>query len=67
MPFARRAQLLNAAPGTSPATDKNMFTIPAKELISAGFADAINKLFNATVLTPGEELATLNLVARVAK
>ena len=29
--------------------------------------DAINKLFNATVLTPGEELATLNLVARVAK
>jgi hypothetical protein len=60
-------ELLNAAPGTSPATDKNMFTIPAKELISAGFADAINKLFNATVLTPGEELATLNLVARVAK
>jgi hypothetical protein len=35
-------------------------------LISTNFADAINKLFNATVLTPGQELATLSLVARVA-
>jgi hypothetical protein len=59
-------ELLNAAPGTSPTTDKNKFTISAKELISAAFADAINKLFNTTVLTPGQELATLNLVARVA-
>jgi hypothetical protein len=59
-------ELLNAAPGTSPATDKNRFTISAKELISTNFADAINKLFNATVLTPGQELATLSLVARVA-
>jgi hypothetical protein len=59
-------ELLNAAPGTSPTTDKNKFTISAKELIAAGFADAINKLFNATVLTPGQELATLNLVAREA-
>jgi hypothetical protein len=60
-------ELLNAAPGASPATDKNKFTISAKELISTDFADAINKLFNATVLTPGQELATLSLVARVAK
>jgi hypothetical protein len=60
-------ELLNAAPGTSPTTDKNKFTILAKELVAAGFADAINKLFNATVLTPGQELATLNLVAREAK
>ncbi len=60
-------ELLNAAPGTSPTTDKNKFTISAKELISTGFADAVNKLFNATVLTPGEELATLDSVARVAK
>ena len=60
-------ELLNAAPGTSPTTDKNRFIISAKELISAPFADAINKLFNTTVLTPGQELATLNLVARVAQ
>jgi len=60
-------ELLNAAPGTSPTTDKNKITILAKELVAAGFADAINKLFNATVLTPGQELATLNLVAREAK
>jgi hypothetical protein len=60
-------ELLNAAPGTSPTTDKNKFIISAKELISTAFADAINKLFNVTVLTPGQELATLNLVARVAK
>jgi hypothetical protein len=60
-------ELLNAAPGTSPTTDKNKFTISAKELVTAGFADAINKVFNATVLTPGLELATLNLVAREAK
>ena len=60
-------ELLNAAPGTSPATDKNKFTISAKELISTEFADAVNKLFNATVLTPGQELATLSLVARVAQ
>ena len=60
-------QLLNAAPGTSPTRDKNKFTISAKELISAGFADAINQLFNATVLTPGEQLATLELVAHEAK
>jgi hypothetical protein len=60
-------ELLNAATGTSPATDKNKFTISAKELISTEFADAINKLFNATVLTPGQELATLSLVARVAQ
>jgi len=60
-------ELLNAAPGTSPTTDKDKFTISAKELISTDFAAAINKLFNATVLTPGQELATLSLVARVAK
>jgi hypothetical protein len=60
-------ELLNAATGTAPATDKNKFTISAKELISTEFADAINKLFNATVLTPGQELATLSLVARVAQ
>jgi hypothetical protein len=60
-------ELLNAATGTPPATDKNKFTISAKELISTEFADAINKLFNATVLTPGQELATLSLVARVAQ
>jgi hypothetical protein len=60
-------ELLNPAPGTSPTTDKNKFIISAKELISAPFADAVNKLFNTTVLTPGQELATLNLVARVAK
>jgi hypothetical protein len=60
-------ELLNAAPGTSPTRDKNKFTISAKELISAGFADAINQLFNATVLTPGEQLATLSLVARGAE
>jgi hypothetical protein len=60
-------ELLNAPTGTSPATDKNKFTISAKELISTEFADAINKLFNATVLTPGQELATLSLVARVAQ
>jgi hypothetical protein len=60
-------ELLNAAPGTSPTTDKNKFTISAKELISTAFADAINNLFNVTVLTPGQELATLNLVAQVAK
>jgi hypothetical protein len=63
----REIELLNAAPGTSPTTDKNKFIISAKELISTAFADAINKLFNVTVLTPGQELATLNLVARVAK
>lgn len=33
-------ELLNAAPGTSPTTDKNEFTISAKELISTDFADA---------------------------
>lgn len=60
-------ELLNPAPGTSPTTDKNKFTISAKELVAAGFAGAINKLFNATVLTPGQELATLNLMAREAK
>jgi len=60
-------ELLNAAPGTSPTTDKDKFTISAKELISTDFAAAINKLFNPTVLTPGQELATLSLVARVAK
>ena len=59
-------ELLTAAPGTAPTTDKNKFTISAKELVAAGFADAINKVFNATVLTPGLELATLNLVAREA-
>jgi hypothetical protein len=60
-------ELLNAAPGTAPTTNKNKFIISAKELISTPFADAINKLFNTTVLAPGQELATLNLVARVAQ
>lgn len=60
-------ELLNSAPGTSPTTDKNKFIISGKELISTAFADAINKLFNATVLTPGQELATLQLVAHLAK
>ena len=63
----REIQLLSAAPGTSSTRDKNKFTISAKELISAGFADAINQLFNATVITPGEQLATLSLVARGAE
>jgi hypothetical protein len=52
-------ELLNPAPGTSPTTDKNKFTISAKELISPAFADVINRLLTMTVLTPGQELATL--------
>jgi hypothetical protein len=60
-------ELLNLAPGTWPTTDKNKFTISAKKLISPAFADVINKLLTMTVLTPGQELATLNLVARVAE
>jgi hypothetical protein len=59
-------QLLSGAPGTPPTTVKNKFTFSTKELISAGFAAAINQLFNATVITPGEQLATLSLVAREA-
>jgi hypothetical protein len=59
--------LTSAAVGTSATTDTTKFTISVKEQISAAFAQAVNNLFNATVLTPGEELATLRLVAHVAK
>jgi hypothetical protein len=47
--------------------DKTQFTISAKLQISAAFAQAVNGLFRATVLTPGEQIATEDLVADVAK
>lgn len=59
--------LTSAAAGTSATTNATKFTISAKEQISAAFAQAVNNLFQATVLTPGEELATLRLVAHVAQ
>ena len=63
----REIELLTAAArGTTAATAATEFTISVKEQISAPFAQAVNNLFQATVLTPGEELATLRLVAHVA-
>ncbi|HYZ74333.1 MAG TPA: hypothetical protein VE641_14750 [Chthoniobacterales bacterium] len=62
----REIELLTAA-GTSTTTDATKFTISATEHTSAAFAQAVNNLFQTTVLTPGEELATLSLVAHVAQ
>jgi hypothetical protein len=50
----------------APTPDKTQFTIAAKLRISNAFAQLVNGLFGATVLTPGEQIATEDLVADVA-
>jgi hypothetical protein len=47
--------------------DKTQFTISENLQISAAFAQAVNTLFHATVLMPGQQIATADLVADVAK
>jgi hypothetical protein len=47
-------------------SDHTQFTISAKLQISAAFAQLVNRLFHATVLSPGQQIATEDLVADVA-
>jgi hypothetical protein len=49
----------------SPSPDRTQFIITAKLQVSAALAQAVNALFNTTVLTPGEVIATEDLVADV--
>jgi hypothetical protein len=49
----------------SPSPDRTQFIISAKLQVSAALAQAVNALFNTTVLTPGEQIATEDLVADV--
>jgi hypothetical protein len=51
---------------SAPTADRTQFTISAKLQISAAFAQLVNGLFHATVLSPGEQIATEDLVADVA-
>jgi hypothetical protein len=64
--FGSETELLTAKNITS-ATTGARFTEEGEEDISAPFATAVNSLFNATVLTPGEELAALKLDADIEK
>jgi hypothetical protein len=63
----KEIQLLTGAAVTTTSSPGGFnppaFQISAKEEISAAFAAAINNVFNDTVLTSGQELATLSLVA----
>jgi hypothetical protein len=47
-------------------SDHTQFTISAKLQISAAFAQLVNRTFHATVLSPGQQIATEDLVADVA-
>jgi hypothetical protein len=47
-------------------SDHTQFTISAKLQISAAFAQLVNRLFHAAVLSPGQQIATEDLVADVA-
>jgi hypothetical protein len=49
----------------APTPDKTQFTIAAKLRISNAFAQLVNGLFGATVLTTGDQIATEDLVADV--
>ena len=55
-----------AAARITPTPDKTQFTISSRLLISAQFAQLVNGLFHASVLTPGQEIASQGLVADVA-
>jgi len=45
--------------------DKTQFTIQAKLRVAAQLAQAVNALFNSSVLVPDEQIATEDLVADV--
>jgi hypothetical protein len=64
--FGNETELLTGKNITSTTTGAR-FTEEGEEDISATFATAVNSLFNATVLTPGEELAALRLDADIDK
>ena len=49
----------------APSPDRTQFIITAKLQVSAALAQAVNTLFNTTVLTPGEQIATEDLIADV--
>ena len=49
----------------APSPDRTQFIITAKLQVSAALAQAVNALFNTTVLTPNEQIATEDLVADV--
>jgi len=49
----------------APSPDRTQFIITSKLQVSAALAQAVNTLFNTTVLTPGEQIATEDLVADV--
>jgi hypothetical protein len=59
-------QLANASAARIGLTpDKTQSTIFETLRISTFFADAVNKLFGAPVLTPGQPIANVELVADV--
>ena len=49
----------------APSPDRTQFIITAKLQVSAALAQAVNALFNTTVLTPNEQIATEDLIADV--
>jgi len=49
----------------APSPDRTQFIITAKLQVSAALAQAVNTLFNTTVLTPNEQIATEDLIADV--
>jgi hypothetical protein len=49
----------------SPSPDRTQFIITAKLQVSAALAQAVNTLFNTTVLRPNEQIATEDLIADV--
>lgn len=64
--FGSETELLTGKNITSTTTGAR-FTEEGEEDISATFATAVNSLLNATVLTPGQELAALKLDAHIEK
>jgi len=59
-------ELLTAASaGTAATPHESQFTLEVKERISKDFAQIINDLFLASVLTPGQQAATVDLEAQV--
>jgi hypothetical protein len=65
-PFGSETELLSAKTINSTAT-ATQFRETGKEEVSTSFAQALNSLFNATALTPGEQVAVLHLEANIAK
>jgi len=56
---------LATAAGAKIASNHSQFTISAKLQIAASFAQLVNRLFHANVLTPGQQIATEDLVPDV--